>query len=128
MGVRGLTSYINSIGTLWTQINLKNTKLIIDGSCLCHYLYYSNGLDCRCGGQYQEYYDVSNGVEAYVVFDGAHDPSDKKLETRIARTNERVRKSNALSMSADDFLLPLLAMHVFVDALRNRGVKFVFSD
>ena len=56
------------------------------------------------------------------------DPSDKKLETRIARTNERVRKSNALSMSADDFLLPLLAMHVFVDALRNRGVKFVFSD
>ena len=122
MGVRGLTSYINSIGTLWTQINLKNTKLIIDGSCLC---------------QYQEYYDavvsffdalVSNGVEAYVVFDGAHDPSDKKLETRIARTNERVRKSNALSMSADDFLLPLLAMNVFVDALRNRGVKFVFSD
>ena len=137
MGVRGLTSYINSIGTLWTQIDLKNTKLIIDGSCLCHYLYYSNGLDCRCGGQYQEYYDavvsffdalVSNGVEAYVVFDGAHDPSDKKLETRIARTNERVRKSNALSMSADDFLLPLLARHVFVDALRNRGVKFVFSD
>ena len=139
MGIPGLTSYINSIGTLWTQIDLKNTKLIIDGSCLCHYLYYSNGLDCRCGGQYQEYYDavvsffdalVSNGVEAYVVFDGAHDPSDKKLETLKARAKERVETSNALSKSADDrlFLLPLLARHVFLEALRNRGVKFVSSD
>ncbi|XP_058943973.2 protein asteroid homolog 1 isoform X2 [Pocillopora verrucosa] len=139
MGIPGLTSYINSIGTLWTQIDLKNTKLIIDGSCLCHYLYYSNGLDCRCGGQYQEYYDavvsffdalVSNGVEAYVVFDGAHDPSDKKLETLKARAKERVETSNALSKSANDrlFLLPLLARHVFLEALRNRGVKFVSSD
>ena len=139
MGIPGLTSYINSLGTLWTEINLKNTKLVIDGSCLCHYLYASNGLDCRCGGQYQEYYDVvvsffdaliSNGVETYVVFDGTHDPSGKKLETLKAGAKERVKTSNALSKSADDrlFLLPLLARHVFVDALRNRGVKFVFSD
>lgn len=139
MGIPGLTSHINSLGTLWTEINLKNTKLVIDGSCLCHYLYASNGLDCRCRGQNQEYYDVvvsffdaliSNGVETYVVFDGTHDPSGKKLETLKARAKERVKTSNALSKSADDrlFLLPLLARHVFVDALRNRGVKFVFSD
>ncbi|XP_022808282.1 protein asteroid homolog 1-like [Stylophora pistillata] len=137
MGIPGLTSYINSLGTLWTEINLQNTELVIDGPCLCHYLYDSNGLDCRCGGQYQEYYDVvvsffdaliSYGVEPYVVFDGAYD--DKKLETREKRAKDKVKTSNALSQSADDrlFLLPPLAKDVFVDALRNRGVKFAFSD
>lgn len=142
MGVRGLTDYINSLGTLWTVIDLKNTKLVIDGSRLCHYLYDTSRLDCRCGGQYQEYHDVvvsvfeflsSNEVEAYVVFDGAHDPSDKKLETLQARAKNKVKISNDLSKSANGhlFLLPPLAKHVFVDALRNCGdcgVKFVFSD
>ena len=39
MGVRGLTNYVNSIETLWTQTKLENTKLIIDGSGLCNNLY-----------------------------------------------------------------------------------------
>ena len=58
MGVRGLKTHFKAFPTLWTQINLKNTKLIIDGSSLCNNLYSSNGLDCRCGGQYREYYDA----------------------------------------------------------------------
>ena len=139
MGIPGLTSYINSIGTLWTTIDLQNTKLVIDGSCLCYHLYVNNGFDCRCGGQYHEFdhvvlsfFDalISNGVEAIVVLDGAHDPSDKKLETLKDRAKERVKTSNALSKSADDslFLLPLLTKLVFLEALRNRGVKFTFSD
>ena len=139
MGVRGLKTHFKAFPKLWTEIYLKNTKLIIDGSSLCNNLYSSNGLDCRCGGQYREYYDavvsffdalVSNGVDAYVVIDGAYDPSDKKFETHKERAYDRVQKSNVLSKSAicRQFLLPLLAKHVFVDALRNRGVKFVFSD
>ena len=139
MGIPGLTGYINSIGTLWTSIDLQNTKLVIDGSCLSHYLYINNGFDCRCGGQYDECYRVvlsffdaliSNGVESYVIFDGAHDPSDKKLETLKARALDRIKTSKALSNSADDrlFLRPLLSKLVFLQALRNRGVKFAVCD
>lgn len=139
MGIPGLTGYINSKGTLWTPIDLQNTKLVIDGSCLCHYLYVNNGFDCRCGGQYDEFYRlvlsffdalISNGVESYVIFDGAHDPSDKKLETLKGRAMERIKTSNALSKSADDklFLHPLLSKLVFIQALRNRGVKFAVCD
>ena len=139
MGIPGLTGYINSIGTLWTSIDLQNTKLVIDGSCLSHYLYVNNGFDCRCGGQYNDFYCVvlsffnaliSNGVESYVVFDGAHDPSDKKLETLKARALERIKTSKALSNSADDrlFLRPVLSKLVFLQALRNLGVKFAVCD
>ena len=139
MGIPGLTGYINSIGALWTSIELQNTKLVIDGSCLSHYLYVNNGFDCRCGGQYDEFYRVvlsffdaliSNGVESYVIFDGAHDPSDKKMETLKARAVERIKTSNALSKSADErlFLHPLLSKLVFLQALRTRGVKFAVCD
>lgn len=139
MGIPGLTGYINSIGTLWTSIDLQNTNLVIDGSCLSHYLYVNNGFDCRCGGQYDEFYRVvlsffdaliSNGVESYVIFDGAHDPSDKKLKTLKARALERIKTSKALSNSADDrlFLRPLLSKLVFLQALRKRGVKFAVCD
>ena len=139
MGIPGLTGYVNSIGTLWTTIDLQNTKLVIDGSSLCYYLYVNNALDCRCGGQYDEFYNtvlsffdalISNGVESFVIFDGANDPSDKKLDTLKARTVERIRTSDALAKYADDrlFLLPLLSKLVFLQALRNRGIKFAFCD
>ncbi|KAJ7362096.1 Protein asteroid 1 [Desmophyllum pertusum] len=70
---------------------LQNTKLVIDGSSLCYYLY---RLDCQCGGQYDEFYNtvlsffdalISNGVESFVIFDGADDPSGKnEADTEIA--------------------------------------------
>ena len=101
MGVRGLTSYLKeSAPFLGRQIELRDTKLIIDGDNLCNYLYKENGFDCRCGGQYEEFYmkvllffDAlkSKGVESFVVLDGAYDKSDKKLETQKKRAQERDR-------------------------------------
>ena len=142
MGVRDLTGYVNSIGTLWTTIDLQNTKLVIDGSSLCYYLYegrdkYCSRLDCQCGGQYDEFYKtvlsffdalISNGVESFVIFDGADDPSDKKWATLKERTREKIKKSVALSTDHRLFLLPLLSKLVFLQALRNRGIKFAFCD
>ncbi|KAL9956447.1 hypothetical protein ACROYT_G037924 [Oculina patagonica] len=142
MGVRGLTSYINSIGTLWTQIELRRTKLIIDGSGLCNYLYKINGYDCRCGGQYDEFYNAvlsffealdSKGVESFVVLDGAQDPSGKKLETHKKRATERIQTSHVLaenltSADGDNFLLPLLSKLVFIQALKDCGIKFAVCD
>ena len=140
MGVRGLTSYINSIGTLWTQIELQSTKLIIDGSSLCNLLYRENGFDCPCGGQYDELYGAvvsffealdSKDIEFFVVLDGAHDPSGKKLDTQKKRASERIQTSHVLAKNptdGDDFLLPLLSKLVLIQALRNCGIKFAVCD
>jgi len=140
MGIPELTSYIKSISTraLYTEIKLENTKLVIDGSSLYHHLYSKEGFDCRCGGQYDEFYRIvlsffgalnSNEVESYVVFDGADDPSDKKLETLNKRVSERIVASRALADDGVDcFLRPLLLKHVFLQALRNLGVKFAVCD
>ena len=141
MGVRGLTSYVNSIGSLWTQTELRNTKLIIDGPGLCNCLYLDSGFDRQCGGQYEEFYNVilsffdaldSRGVDSFVVLDGAHDRSDKKLDTFKKRSAQRIQSGDALyngrSTDGDAFVLPLLSNLVFVQALRDRGVKFAVPD
>ena len=141
MGVRGLTSYINSIGSLWTQTELRNTKLVIDGPGLCNCLYVDNGFDRQCGGQYEEFYNVvlsffdalnSLGVDCLVVLDGAHDRSDKKLDTFKKRSTQRIQAGDALcngrSPDGDVFVLPLLCNLLFVQALRDGGVKFAVSD
>ena len=142
MGVRGLTSYINSIGGLSTQIELRNTKLVIDGPSLYSALLVDNGLDRRCGGQYEEFYSIvlsffdalnSRGVESFVILDGAHDSSDKKLETFKKRAVDRIQTADALSKNSiqsngDVFLLPLLSNLVFVQALKERDIKFAVAD
>ena len=144
MGVRGLTSYLEkSVQFYGTKIELRDTKPIIDGHNLCNYLYQKIDLDCRCGGQYEEFYKKvqlffdalkSKGVESFVVLDGAYDSSDKKLETQKKRTRDRIEKADQLfknETSADDnerFLLPLLAKFVFVEVLRDHLIKFAVSD
>ena len=145
MGVRGLTSYVNPIETLWTQTKLQNTKLIIDGSGLCNGIY-KDVFDCRHGGQYEEFYNVvllffnalkSNGVESFVVLDGAQHASGKKLDTHKKRANQRIETARTLAENrapenGEDFLLPLLSKLVFLQALRDlardQGVRFVVCD
>ena len=147
MGIPGLSTFVNSNENLWTTIDLHDTKLVIDGSRLCYYLYEEeNKFDCRCGGQYDEFYlavvsffDALNSkcVECFVVFDGANDSSDKKLETLRKRAENKINKAiDVLSESAGNtpqgrwtpFLLPLLAKFVFLEALRDRGIKFAICD
>ena len=66
-----------------------STTLNIDGKALLFYLYENSDLDCRCGGQYDEFYQAvvaffvslkSRRVDSFVVFDGAIDPSGKKAD------------------------------------------------
>ena len=105
MGVDGLTTYIKNNRSLWKQIELSGRKLIIDGDNLCYHLYNENGFDCRCGGQYEEFYSEviaffdaleSQRVKSFVVLDGAYDKSDKKLETKKKRAQDRIETSERL--------------------------------
>ena len=139
MGIPGLESYVNSKSNLWEPIILRDTKLVIDGSCLCYHLYKSHGFDFRCGGQYSEFHHAvdsfftalrSKRVECFVIFDGADDPSDKKLETLQERAIQNIQTADALAKSADDhkFLLPLLTKDVCLQALRDGGIQFAVCD
>ena len=141
MGILGLTSFVNLKPEIWKdgEKELQDTKLVIDGSRLCYYLYESHGFDFRCGGQYGEFYHAvgsfftalsSKRVECFVIFDGVDDPSDKKLETLQRRAIQNIQRANALAKSADDreLLLPLLTTDVFRQALRDGGIQFAVCD
>ena len=139
MGIRGLTSYVDSVGSLWTKLKLQNTKVILDGSCLYYHLHISTKLNCQCGGQYTEFHEVtvsffnslkSNNVEAFVVLDGAYDASEKKLATLAERTKDRILEASRLANSPDDRenVLPLLARRNFVQTMEELGVKFAVCD
>ena len=120
---------------LWTEIELKNTRLVIDGSALYHYLYKSEELDCRCGGQYDEFYNVvfsffsalnSKGIKSFVVLDG---PRNITLDRDKERAKEMIEEANKLAtdLGSTAFLSPLLSKLVFIEALRaltDRGIKF----
>ena len=140
MGIPRLPKYVNSIPNLWEEVILQDTKLVIDGYGLCYYLYeHEFKFDFRCGGQYGEFYHAvdsfftalsSKRVECFVIFDGADDPSDKKLETLQRRAIQNIQRANALAKSADDrqFLLPLLTKVAFLQALRDGGIQFAVCD
>ena len=138
MGIYGLNSYV-TISKLWEDKELQDTKLVIDGSRLCYYLYESHGFDFRCGGQYGEFYHAvgsfftalsSKQVKCFVIFDGADDPSDKKLKTLQKRAIQNIERANALAKSADDreLLLPLLTTDVFRQALTDGDIQFAVCD
>ncbi|XP_044185119.1 protein asteroid homolog 1-like [Acropora millepora] len=140
MGIRGLTHFVHSTKNLWTTIDLQDTKLVIDGLALNCCLFENSGLDYRCGGQYDEFYQAvvaffvalkSSHVHCFVVFDGAIDPSGKKLETIKKRAEEGLETVHELSTSGDiDSLVsfPLLFTDVFKQALRDNGIPFAICD
>ena len=140
MGIRGLTSYLEREPDLWTTVYLKNTKVVIDGNGLFYWLYISSELDCRRGGQYNAFHDRvrsfferldSNGVQAFVVLDGASDPSDRKLATSIKRAKESINSAYNLasnSLDAKHNVRPKLLRRAFIQALDDLEVKFSVCD
>ncbi|EDO25811.1 predicted protein, partial [Nematostella vectensis] len=132
MGIRGLSSYIETLD-VWEKIELKDTKVVIDGSCLMFNLYYNSRLDFRNGGEYYEFAQVvtsffqalsSNNVEAYVVLDGAIDPSGRKVDTIESRMQDSIDNAG----KPDGRVRPKMSALVLRQAMRDIGVKFVRID
>ena len=138
MGVRGLTSYVNAQGLFWETYKLRDTTLVIDGNGLCHYVYAQSNLDCRYGGQYDEFEEelkvffaklTSYGVTPYVVFDGILDDTGKKLETIMVRKKERIKRvydlwNNKSSMVVQPHLINLIT----IKTLRELRVAYAVAD
>ncbi|MEE6466262.1 hypothetical protein FKM82_006885 [Ascaphus truei] len=139
MGIQGLMSYVGSEKNFFSDLQLRNTKIIIDGNNLYHKLYFDSGFNLQLGGDYGSFTEIVHtffeslarcGIHAYVALDGGCDISDKKLQTQMQRAKDKIRMANNLSKGEGGNVLPLLVREVFIQVLRNMQVPFVqcFSE
>ncbi|KAM9308134.1 single-strand DNA endonuclease ASTE1 [Gastrophryne carolinensis] len=139
MGIQGLMTYVCSNRSFFHDLQLRNTKLIIDGNNLYYKLYFDSGLDLVHGGDYDAFSDLLSKfleslsvchIHAYIVFDGGCDVSNKKLETQKQRFREKIKMAQSLSTGRGGTVLPLLVREVCLQILRKLGVPFVqcFSE
>ncbi|XP_062842124.1 protein asteroid homolog 1-like [Trichomycterus rosablanca] len=133
MGVLGLKSFIENNSDFLKPLWFRDSKVIIDGSNLCHALYHDNWLDQIHGGDYDAFMDVITqffknldqcNIKPYVVFDGGNDSSDKKLETLIKRSQDRIKKANVVSRGQAGTVLILIGK-VFQQTLQKLGVPSI---
>ncbi|NXD23957.1 ASTE1 protein, partial [Spelaeornis formosus] len=134
MGVLGLTGFVEERGVFFTELRVRDTKLVIDGSSLYHRLCLAPDADLRRGGDYgafaaavRDFFGVLRacGVAPFVVLDGGRGAEDRKLRTLRGRAAEQLRAAQALWRGAGGCLVPLLSREAFVQALRRLGVPFV---
>lgn len=123
----------------FTDLKLRDTKIIIDGYALFHRLCFNSNLELRYGGDYDSFADVvQKFFEAlfvckicpYVVLDGGCDISDKKLKTLKDRAREKIQMAHSLSVGGGGCVCPLLIREVFIQVLIKLQVCFVqcFSE
>ncbi|XP_045712620.1 protein asteroid homolog 1 [Phyllostomus hastatus] len=140
MGIRGLMSFVEDhCNEFFTDLKLRDTKIIIDGYALFHRLCFNSNLELRYGGDYDSFADVvqnffeslfSCNICPYVVLDGGCDISDKKLTTLKDRAREKIQMAHSLSVGGGGFVCPLLIREVFIQVLIKLQVCFVqcFSE
>ena len=142
MGVRGLKKFVNRLlrgeNGVWESDELRDTNLIIDGCGLYCYIYNSNHLNMKYGGQYEQLQDKvkefvsklqSNNVVPYVVIDGIVDK--KKFATFLKRRKKEVKRMRALwesGLKPDEMVIPRLIETAFVQVLQKLGVKYAVAD
>ncbi|NXG02000.1 ASTE1 protein, partial [Sakesphorus luctuosus] len=136
MGVQGLTGFVEESGAFFTELRVRDTKLVIDGSSLYHCLCFASSADLRRGGDYGAFSAAVRsffgalracGVAAFVVLDGGRGAADRKLPVLRGRAAEQLRAAQALGQGHGARLAPLLARDAFVQALRRLAVPFVLS-
>ncbi|XP_068002480.1 single-strand DNA endonuclease ASTE1 [Melanerpes formicivorus] len=134
MGVLGLKSFVEERDSFFTELQVRDTKLVVDGSSLYHYLCFASDSDLRRGGDYgsfaaavSEFFDSLRRcrISPFVVLDGGRDPSDRKLPLLRERAADRLRKACSLSRGGGGQVAPLLTREAFVQALRRLAVPFV---
>ncbi|XP_074939481.1 single-strand DNA endonuclease ASTE1 [Phalacrocorax aristotelis] len=134
MGIQGLTGFVEERGAFFTELRVRDTKLVIDGSSLYHRLCFASAVDFRRGGDYGAFAATVRDffaslracrVAPFVVLDGGRGPEDRKLPTLRGRAAERLRAAQGLSRGEGGCLVPLLTREAFLQALGRLGVPFV---
>lgn len=137
MGIRGLSSFIEANSHLLTREKLHDTKVIIDGNNLYHFLYYTRNLSIRYGGDYDRFYESAVdyfqslrkcGISPYVVFDGGSESDNRKLRTVLERMKNRLKSAQAVVNGQHEKILPILTQQVFKFVLDEIGIPHAQCD
>lgn len=132
MGILGLTSFVDHNQQLLTDLELHDTRLIIDGNNLYHFLYYYYHVSYEYGGDYDSYaskvklfFDAlrESNVTPYVIFDGGYERDDRKLRTTLQRARDRVLLVPHILNHGRGKMLPIMAGDVFRNVLDEMGIK-----
>ncbi|XP_074844394.1 single-strand DNA endonuclease ASTE1 [Carettochelys insculpta] len=134
MGIHGLMSYVGEHNQFFTDLQLRNTKIIIDGNNLFHRLYFESNLDLQHGGDYDSFTDIVCKffetlsvckIYPYVLLDGGCDLADKKFATLKERARDKIQVAYSISRGGGGSVLPLLIPEVFKQILTRLEVPFV---
>uniref|UniRef100_I3K1I1 Asteroid domain-containing protein n=1 Tax=Oreochromis niloticus TaxID=8128 RepID=I3K1I1_ORENI len=123
----------------WEEVKIEKVDVIIDGAALYYFLYFNSDpkLDQRCGGDYPGFKDevckffetLQNcKVTPHVILDGATDPD--KHTTSVSRLGDKLIKAKEIAENETDgtsnerYVLPPLVKDVFIEILREKGIKF----
>ena len=137
MGVRGLSTFIDNNQKLLSHHRLHDTKVVIDGNNLYHFLYYNYHVPHHYGGDYDHYARKCKrffnlltkcGVEPVIVFDGAYDPDDRKLATVLSRMRDRRSAADSICTTGHGNVMPLLAFETFRLILIELNIPHVSCD
>lgn len=137
MGVQGLWSYIQEHQDKYFQdCKLKDTKLVIDGSNLLYFLYNHFENKNIYGGNYNHFYTKCRAffntllkckILPIVVFDGADDPDNMKLETILKRLDARFSRVKKWKTKE---ILPILSkplLYQILDELKVPHIATVYE-
>ncbi|WAR18553.1 ASTE1-like protein [Mya arenaria] len=139
MGVRGLFTLIDdNKDVLLDDFKLHDTRLLIDGSNLYHYLYTFYHVPGEYGGNYDTYAEKCKSfftalrackVEPYVVMDGGYNPDNRKWNTVIQRKASRRERAGLICENgpgaAEEQVLPILCEETFRHVLRELQIPHV---
>ncbi|CAH1270174.1 ASTE1 [Branchiostoma lanceolatum] len=137
MGILGFTKFIEDNPHLFTDRQLCNTRVVIDGNNLCYRLYFDNGLDVKHGGEYEQFSNLIKlffnnlrtcHVEPYVIYDGAYESNDHKFVTTLDRSKRRILLSETIARDGPGHLLPALASATFKQVVSSLGVRCAQCD
>ena len=142
MGIPKLTGFILHNFHQWSNVDVRDGRLVIDGSSLCYNLYFQH-YQWEMGGEYYEFYEIvleycrdlqSLRIDAYIVMDGIDfDDSkrashEKRCKQKFERMADMQSGRGAQERTVHFSLLPLFAKAVFHDAVRDSGLKFFVAD
>ena len=137
MGVRGLSTFIDNNQKLLSVQKLHDTKVVIDGNNLYHFLYYQYHIVHQYGGDYDHFSRKCKrffsllgkcGVEPIVVFDGGYGPDDRKLPTILSRLRDRLSTAESICKTGHGKIIPILAIETFRLVLVELNIPHVACE
>ena len=137
MGILSLTSFVDENQQLLTDLKLHDTRVVIDGNNLYHFCYSYFNFHHQHGGDYDAFAEKIRyyfsafkacNIEPFIVFDGAYDEDNRKLQTTVKRAKDRLYNACLISAGKRAVICPILTFETFVHVLDELKINHVTCD